>query len=277
MRQEPSQSHRSCSKKGLSTCFVAAPKRACLRAFVFPLDQRAYARKRLNMRLLLLLVWLLASVGIASADESTVDPAADRKLAAEHYNAGRDAFTAGRYATALLEFEAAYALSHEPILVEDMAVTAEKMGNVDKAIELSRKFLTLVNKADEPEAVEAASTRIARLAGAAPIGAAALQPAAAPSRPQGADKRASHRRATIGGSVLVAGGGSFLVASLITAALGGSLANMVENTPLTLPALDDSLSRGRGLNAASGATAGIGVALVVGGGLWLGLDRRKRD
>lgn len=227
------------------------------------------------MRLLLILLLLVAGTGQASGDASATDVAADRKLAKDHYDAGRDAFDKGRYTTAMLEFEAAYALSSEPILIEDMAVTAETMGNVEKALELTRKFLTLVKTGSEPEAVEAANKRIERLTSRTkqqppPANPAALATASPNLAPP------SGNAARIGGSVMVGGGAALLLVSLGTAVAGGTLAGMLEATPLTLPALEESLSRGRSLNAVAGSTLAIGVALAVGGGVWLGVDRLRR-
>lgn len=228
------------------------------------------------MRLLLILLLLVAGAGQASGDASATDVAADRKLAKDHYDAGRDAFDKGRYTTAMLEFEAAYALSSEPILIEDMAVTAETMGNVEKALELTRKFLTLVKTGSEPEAVEAANKRIERLTSRTkqqpPDNPAAL----ATASPNLTQSPPSGKPARIGGSVMVGGGAALLLVSLGTAVAGGTLAGMLEATPLTLPALEESLSRGRSLNAVAGSTLAIGVALAVGGGVWLGVDRLRR-
>ena len=116
------------------------------------------------MRCLLILLLILGNVTEGAAVEiPTVDPAADRELAKQHYESGKDAFTEGRFATAMLEFEAAYKLSKEPLLIENMAITAEKMGDTANAIALSRKFLTLAPKDGDAEAVATATKRIERL------------------------------------------------------------------------------------------------------------------
>lgn len=225
------------------------------------------------MRLLLIFLLLVMAAEQASGDASEVDLAADRKLAKDHYDAGRDAFDKGRYSTALLEFEAAYALSSEPILIADMAVTAETMGNIEKALELNRRFLTLVKTGSEPEAVEAANKRIERLTR---LKQQAGKPSLAEAIPKSAKPPPSGRAATIGGSVMLGGGGALLLVSLGTTIAGGTLANMLEATPLTLPALDDALSRGRSLNAAAGTSLALGLALAIGGGVWMGFDRLRR-
>lgn len=221
------------------------------------------------MRCLLIVLLILANVADGAAVEtSAVDPAADRKLAEQHYESGKDAFTEGRFATAMLEFEAAYKLSKEPLLIENMAITAEKMGDAANAIALSRKFLTLAPKDGDAEAVANATKRIERLTapdrtpqavGPAPVSAPARRPG--PS--------------TIAASITISLGGALLIGSLGTAIAGGTLAARFESTPLTLPAYEDTLSQGRGLNIAAGTLLGLGLAAGAGGVVWLVVDRRR--
>lgn len=217
------------------------------------------------MRCLLIILLVLANVADGAATETlTVDPAADRKLAQQHYEAGKDAFTEGRLATAMLEFEAAYKLSKEPLLIEDMAITAEKMGDTANAVVLSRKFLTLAPKDGDAEAIAAATGRIERLT-AAERSPQAVAPAPA-RRPTSS---------TIAASITISLGGALLLGSLGTAIAGGTLAAQFESTPLILPAYEDTLSRGRSLNIAAGTLLGLGLAAGAGGIVWLVVDRRR--
>lgn len=221
------------------------------------------------MRCLLILLLIVGNVADGAAVEtSTVDPAADRELAKQHYESGKDAFTEGRFATAMLEFEAAYKLSKEPLLIENMAITAEKMGDAANAIALSRKFLTLAPKDGDADAIANATKRIERLT--APDRtpqAVAPAPVSAPTRRPGPS--------TIAASITISLGGALLIGSLGTAIAGGTLAARFESTPLTLPAYEDTLSQGRGLNIAAGTLLGLGLAAGAGGVVWLVVDRRR--
>ena len=225
------------------------------------------------MRCLLILLLILGNVTEGAAVEiPTVDPAADRELAKQHYESGKDAFTEGRFATAMLEFEAAYKLSKEPLLIENMAITAEKMGDTANAIALSRKFLTLAPKDGDAEAVATATKRIERLT-VPERTPQAVAPAPTPTPAPAAARRPGP--STIAASITISLGGALLIGSLGTAIAGGTLAARFESTPLTLPAYEDTLSQGRGLNIAAGTLLGLGLAAGAGGVVWLVIDRRR--
>ena len=104
-------------------------------------------------------VWLL---GLALASAVVVVPrpvaaaprasAASVQRARRHFLSGKRAFEAKRYATALKEFSAGYAIEPRPGFLLNMGHAARRMGELRRARELYLKFIAADPTADERRA-----------------------------------------------------------------------------------------------------------------------------
>ena len=61
--------------------------------------------------------------------------------AKQHFMAGQDYYTQGRYEKAIEEFEEAYRLDPRPLLLFNIAQAHEKMGHLEKAVEYLKRYL----------------------------------------------------------------------------------------------------------------------------------------
>jgi hypothetical protein len=61
--------------------------------------------------------------------------------AKQHFLAGNDYYTQGRYQKAVEEFQEAYRLDPRPLLLYNIAQTWEKLGELDKAVDAFKRFL----------------------------------------------------------------------------------------------------------------------------------------
>ena len=61
--------------------------------------------------------------------------------ARQHFMAGQDYYSQGRYEKAIAEFEEAYRLDPKPLLLYNIAQAWEKFGDLAKAIDYLKKFL----------------------------------------------------------------------------------------------------------------------------------------
>ncbi|MDD5307515.1 MAG: tetratricopeptide repeat protein [Deltaproteobacteria bacterium] len=61
--------------------------------------------------------------------------------AKQHFLAGNDYYTQGRYQKAVDEFQEAYRLDPRPLLLYNIAQTWEKLGELDKAVDAFKRFL----------------------------------------------------------------------------------------------------------------------------------------
>jgi tetratricopeptide (TPR) repeat protein len=109
----------------------------------------------------LLAVVLLTSAASAQkkktappAAEATVD-SADDQVARGLFQAGKAAYQAGKYADALSFFEQAHARSGRPELLFNIAQSAERVRQDEKALEMFRAYLTQVPNAANRVEVEA--------------------------------------------------------------------------------------------------------------------------
>lgn len=68
---------------------------------------------------------------VAAADEGSPSPAEARERAADHYRRGMTHYNLGKFAEAIVEFEAAYKLSQEPDLLFNIA-QAHRLGDEPK-------------------------------------------------------------------------------------------------------------------------------------------------
>lgn len=188
--------------------------------------------------------------------------AEDRELAERHYEDGKAAFKAGRLQTALLELQASYDLSHEPLLLADLSLIAEKLGKPKEAVSFGRQFLEAAKQKKSEElpadALAEVAERVRRLT-PQPDPPKTRRPVIAPA---------------IAGSMLAVAGLS-LVGSLATAIAGASASSELQSRPLTLAEFHEIEQRGRSLNAAAFSTLAIGVAMGGAGAIWLGLAARR--
>ena len=107
--------------------------------------------------------WMLRSVLLAATVflgvALDVTPAAAQSSADEearvHFEAGRVAFSRGRYESALGSFQEAYELSQRPALLYNIGTTLDRLRRDQEAIEAFEQFLTLSPDSDlAPEVQE---------------------------------------------------------------------------------------------------------------------------
>lgn len=87
-------------------------------------------------------------------NERPANRAAVERSAQLHHDAGRENYLAGRYALAITEFEAAYALLPEPILLYNLAQAHRKNGSPDKALLFYQRYLAAAPRARDRGEVE---------------------------------------------------------------------------------------------------------------------------
>ena len=212
---------------------------------------------------------LLLLLGLGTEPLFATEPAqsegapADRDLAASHYESGKAAFNEGRWSTALLEFKLSYDLSHEPILLADLSVVAEKMGDHVRAIEYAKAFLVAAPADTPKDALLEAEARIRRLS----------SPQASAGVHLEQQKKSDVAKKSPIPYVLLGVGGAALLGSLTTAAVAKALSNRVESVPITAMDLESANQEGSRLNQSSGALLGIGLCLAVSGSIWLIVNR----
>lgn len=104
---------------------------------------------------------LLAVTATARADDrkAPTSPAPATRASAQrtaqlHHDAGRENYLAGRYELAITEFEAAYSLVPEPILLFNLAQAHRKNGSRDQAILFYQRYLAAAPRARDREEVE---------------------------------------------------------------------------------------------------------------------------
>lgn len=216
--------------------------------------------------LIVCIVW--CSVPFPSLAQEAVSPLEQAKA---HYATAQQAFEAGQFDIARIEFEAALGLLppdgsaknaeiHSATLF-NLALVAERRKDIDAC----RRYIALFrNSTQEPDKDEALRTLEARL----PPSAAAASPTV--------KRRAVSARTIAGPSVLLALGAASLLSATLPAALGAGLSRMVEATPVTPSQLADFNSEGSRLNAAAITLCVVGSGLVIGGGVWLGIVYGKQ-
>ena len=97
---------------------------------------------------------------VAPSVRAQSDAQASEAQARLSFEAGRDAYDRGRFEQALRHFEYAYALSHHPELLFNIARAAEADDERERAIDAYDRYLSALPQADNREFVEA---RVARL------------------------------------------------------------------------------------------------------------------
>lgn len=213
------------------------------------------------------IVW--CSVPFPSWGQEAVSPLEQAKA---HYATAEQAFAAGQFEIARIEFEAALGLLppegsaknaeiHSATLF-NLALVAERLKNLDAC----RRYIALFrNSIKEPDKDEALRTLEAR-----------LPPKLEVASPTTVKRRPVSVRTFAGPSVLLALGGASLLSATVPAALGAGLSRMVETMPVTPSQLADYNSEGNGLNAVAITLCVVGSGLIIGGGVWLGIVYGKQ-
>ncbi len=192
-------------------------------------------------------------------------PASDDEEAHLRFEAGRVAFSRGRFEDALADFQRAYALSHRYALLYNIGQAFDRLRRDDEAIDALEQFLAEA-PADDPNRAEVEARigvmRAAREhAQAAAVAAQPPPPAPAPAPPA----------LDPGPWIVVGVGGAIVVAGAIVLALGVSDQATVENAtaPMRWASLTDTYERapilqGVGVGALVLGVAGVAVGLAWG-------------
>ncbi len=217
-----------------------------------------------------ILVFLLAT-GLATATARADESAPNRALAESHFEAGQAAYREQRWATARIEFEAAYALSLEPDLLYNLSFTTEKQEQWAESLRFARQYLEAKGEALTVKDGDEVRGRIARLDAllaartTAPTPnppAATLQtPPQTPPPPALASGAAAATGLIVGGGVLVLGGIGCLAGAWIT---GEAARDPATNYQQWL----DLGDKGRALNIAGLVMTIAGGSVVVAGIAW---------
>jgi hypothetical protein len=96
------------------------------------------------MRRLTLVVPLLVTLAATGAEAG----------AREHFQAGQSYYSQGRYEKAIDEFEEAYRLDPKPLLLQNIAQSWEKLGDLPKAVEYFERYLKEDPEADDRQSLE---------------------------------------------------------------------------------------------------------------------------
>jgi tetratricopeptide (TPR) repeat protein len=88
----------------------------------------------IHLLVVLLTVASVLVAGSASAQDARVEARA-------RFDAGAAAYAAGRYADALVHFDAAYELGEQPALLFDMGLTHERLGHDAEAVTMYERYL----------------------------------------------------------------------------------------------------------------------------------------
>lgn len=118
---------------------------------------------------------LLACLGTARAQpmqaRDEVDPAARAA-----FEAGRDAYERGRFGEALQQFDRAYAISSNPILLYNIGRAAEADLQNERAVRAYEAYLQALERAENREFVQARLEKLRQMQGSAPEDATAVPP-----------------------------------------------------------------------------------------------------
>ena len=108
---------------------------------------------------------LLALTPLASAQETPED-----QEARQEFEAGREAFNAGRHESALAHFRRAYELSRRPQLLYNIGVAADRLRRDAEALEAFEQYLAQIPDAENRGDVDARITVLRRQIAAAETG-----------------------------------------------------------------------------------------------------------
>lgn len=212
------------------------------------------------------LLWLMAPSAAeaqgADAPALTVEQRAEARGA---FEAGRAAFEAGEYESALDHFERAYAITPAPELLYNIGQSADRLRMDERALEAFQGYLDALPEADDRAAVEARIVALERTLAErrdtepGPEDA----PAVSPAGHAGNDSMIA-AWTTAGAGVAVA------VAGLVLVAVADGRASEVESAPEGTPWRDVDAAYGQAhdFSVAGGVLLGVGAAVAVAGVVW---------
>lgn len=210
------------------------------------------------LRLAILFLFCLTSPAVAGGKADTLKRITIEGLAKDHFAQGSALFESENYEAALIEFQAAYNLTHEPDLLHNLSVTYERLGKINDAINAGSQFLREARAKLSEEETDEFEARLQRLK--------LLQmpiPQKAPTR----SLVGPVLTLTIGGALLATGIGCGIAALKLRADLA--------NGSQTYREYSAAVITGEALNGATIAFDAAGALAAVGGGAWLIYSLRK--
>src|SRR5215813_6824736 len=96
---------------------------------------------------------LLLSLAVLSCTATTAR-AQDFEAAGKHFSAAQDAFGKKHFKTAAAEFEAAYGISKDPVLLFNIGESWEKAGDGKKAVQGYKQYLAANSEAQDKAEVD---------------------------------------------------------------------------------------------------------------------------
>jgi tetratricopeptide (TPR) repeat protein len=202
----------------------------------------------------LLFIAAIALPTAAGADE------ADRELARQRYATGKLLFDRGRYADALVEFEAAKDALHKPEFDYNIGICLSHLDLPGKAAEALERFITALP--NDPEAPKIRKM-IAELRVKAAQKPPAPEPAPEPAPPPAAPPPAGPSGRTVAAIALGAGGVVALVVASITGAMALSIRDQYHAGCLSGPCDQALYDRGFPLAVTTDVLIGVGAVAVV--------------
>lgn len=191
------------------------------------------------------------------------------KLAESHYEAGRSAYERGAWDVALIEFEAAFQLSHEPDLIYNLSKTAEAAGMLAESLRYARSYLAAKGASIAPKDADEVNGRIARLEALRhpPVSNTPLPEATILQAP--IPKERSHE-ASIGRApvALIITGGALAIGGIGCLGAAWRTSQELQALELTFQTGAELDARGRALNAAGIALTITGSTVAVAGTAW---------
>jgi tetratricopeptide (TPR) repeat protein len=222
----------------------------------------------MRLAALALLVTLVAAPSVASAQTPNVNAARD------HFRKGTAAFKEGRHAEAAQEFEAAYRIVGDPVLLFNIGQAYEKAGQISRAIVNYEAYVQRAKTADDLAEVQA---KVAQLK---------AQQAAASNRATVAATRTDTSTSAPGNGLRIAGGviGGAGVAALVAGIVLGtqaqskasSLKEASQAPGTSFSSVVGLQSQGQTYANAAYALYGVGSALAVTGVVLFIVDARQR-
>ena len=137
-------------------------------------------------------VLMVSFAAQARGNDRPADPKAEA-VAREHVRKAAEAFQAGRYDEALVEFEAGYAAVPRPAFVLNMGHAARKAGNAARARECYQRYLELEPGSPQRGEIEKAIAEIDAGHGGTPAAKPPNRPAAVTAAAGAAPSRRSDR------------------------------------------------------------------------------------
>lgn len=197
-----------------------------------------------------------------------------------HFERGQAAFAAGEYETAITELKAAYAIEEAPILLYAWAQAERLAGDCERAIELYARFLAT----SPPDAQEEKARSNIEVCGGDPDAAYVAPPpppdkgvSEAPEGPEGPidAPEPEQPKPEILGPVLLAGGGVLAVTGAVLLGVGLGQGQRAVDAD-TQDEFVDQTDGARGLYTVGLVLVGVGAAVLIGGGVRMGMVGAKK-